>query len=140
MEMENKTEVENEFRKKISLKKLKFTSLELENNYSMYKRHDKYVPKWTRMLIISLIVIVLARRLEILLLEIYISEYNATDGTINSEIYNISVLIIGIACEIVVFFWKKLHIIRGLMLLVSIFISVAYSSHTDFMRLSVMDN
>jgi len=138
--MENKTEVENEFRKKISLKKLKFTSLELENNYSMYKRHDKYVPKWTRMLIISLIVIVLARRLEILLLEIYISEYNATDGTINSEIYNISVLIIGIACEIVVFFWKKLHIIRGLMLLVSIFISVAYSSHTDFMRLSVMDN
>jgi len=138
--MQIKTEIENEFRHEISFSTLRFKSSELESKYSQYKISNKNVPKWTRMLIISLIIIVIVRRIEVLLLKIFIPEYKSTYGTVHTEIVNIGALTIGMVCEIFVFFCRRISFIRGFIISISIFFSVSYAAHTNFTQFPAINN
>jgi len=128
--MENESEIEKSFMEKINVFKLKFRDNQVENDYVEYRRYKKHVPSWTAWLIASLVILLVARKVQILFLIRYSS--SSTYGQTDIEIITIVAILTGGILEFITFYWKKITIIRGIPLSVALFFTVSFTSHVYF--------
>jgi len=125
--MESEDILEKAFRQEIRHYKLKFKDEQLESEYSNYRTNEKHVPIWTTWLITSLIVLLIARRVQVVLLFYYAP--GATFALPEVEFICIAMVVAAGILDIIAVYWKRVTIIRGLPLLIGLFLSVSYNSH-----------
>ena len=134
--IQTEEELEALFKNEISIFTLRFTDPEVENEYKYYRANGKLIPKWLAWLLISLVVLLMARRIQVIILAYLIPE--ATYADTRMEWMVIAILFISSFIEIAFVFCKCLILMRGFPLLFSLIFITTYSSYFYHSTLAVL--
>lgn len=120
--------VEEQFNADRSWFWLNFLDENLEKAYKYYKLHEKRIPKWFYWIMWSLIILILARKTELLLFT-----YFGVSGNVVGQTYEyilVSVLYAAAIIELIAFFSEVVAPIRGFSIMVAMFFLVDLNSYT----------
>ena len=122
--------LEAEFKPLLSQLSLRFKDPELEGKYICYNTHGKRTPLWFIILIWTLVLVLVGRKIMILTYAYFHIVVQVLRPDV--EILCFSLIVGSIVLELAIFFTNRLAFARGFIFLVSSFIQIIYSSTIYF--------